>query len=540
MTDFDRQQKISNFVRATSADPEKLKKTLPPLSKEQKHLVDQYQARALNLDLAQSMNGSGYYVDKKFREFVREYNGRVFKGKGSEQPSSFQILKDFVEPDSKSLMLRILPETFHSLDVNFVLEKLTDPKRESAPNDLYQLKNGHIYQINIAGTYEALNITGVGNLSFFGIAFIRHGDELSIFALGAKEGKTVGLEKIPVDDKSLDPNRPFLKPESGMLDVNHEQFYNFINHYPIIFTSRFDLRRKTTLLRYILVERKDSFDIFSDDREMFSGLLRNPFNQDIASVSDRFDLSHAMLSEHAAVFSLMGDIPHVVLGIDDEDDLWIARTPTEIYLNNQKSDVRKIKKTLSNDEARNFVPVKTIIWENRPSASYNLEPAQFKVEQRGYWKQLNPDQAGRGKNGERVDGKTWVTVNETWSESFGFAPPENSPTLVVTTGVDGNDVGEIYVMRSALHPRDTYKVGFTTKTADERATQLQSTSGQPDQIQVVQSWKVTAPRRVEGMVHERLAAYRINLRREFFQVKYRKIREVIEEVIETLGATPSI
>lgn len=540
MADSQRQQKISRFVMATSTDPKKLEKLLPPLSEEQKRLMDESFSRAKCLDLAQFMNGPGYYVDQKFREFVREYNNRVFEGKGSEQPSSFQIMRDFVEPDNQSLVLKILPEFFHSLDVNFILERLTDPQKKNAPDDLFQLCNGHIYQINIAGGYEALNMPGVDSLSLFGVSFIRHGDELTIFALGAKKGKTEGLPAVQIEDADLDPDRPFLKRESGTLDFNHEQFYNLPNHYPIVFLSRFDLRRETTLIRYVLVERKDSFDVFSDDREMFTGLLSNPFNQDVDSVSKHFDRSHAVLSEYASVFSLMGEVPHVVLGLDDEDDLSIVRCPTEIHLNSNKTRVRKLKKILSSDEARKFASVKTIIWGNRPPASYDLAPAQFRIEQKGYWKQLNPDQVGQGKNGEMVEGKTWVTVNETWLESLGFEPPENSPTLVVTTGADGVELGEVYVMRSALHPRDTFKIGFTTKTADERAAQLQSTSGQPDQINVVQSWEVTSPRRVEGMVHERLAAYRINPKREFFQLKYAKIRTVIEDVIEILGATPDL
>ncbi|MBW3244534.1 GIY-YIG nuclease family protein [Epibacterium sp. DP7N7-1] len=538
MTDFQRQKKIANFVQATSADPNKLKKLLPPLSEERKRLIHKSYTRAKYLDLAQSMNGSGHYVDQKFREFVREYNNRVFEGYGSEQPSSFQVMKDFVEPDDQSLVLKILPETFHSLDVNFILERLTDPHKKNASEDLFQLRNAHIYQVNIAGGHDALNITGVGNLSLFGVSFIRHGDELSIFALGAKKGKIGGLPAMPVEDAHFDPTRPFLKRESETLDFNHEQFYNLQNHYPIVFLSRFDLRRKTTLVRYVLIERKDSFDSFSDDREMFTGLLSQPFNQDIDSTSKHFDRSHAVLLEHASVFAMMGDVPHVVLGLDDEDDLTIVRSPTEIHLNGKKTEIRKLKRILTREEARNFAPVKTIIWENRPPASYNLAPTQFKIEQKGYWKSLNPDQVGEGKNGERVEGKTWVTVNETWSESFGFEPPENSSNLVVTTGADGAEVGEIYVMRSASHPRDTFKIGFTTKTADERATQLQSTSGQPDQINVVQSWEVTSPRRVEGMVHERLAGYRINPKREFFQLKYSRVREVIEDVIEMLDATP--
>ncbi|MCJ9674767.1 MULTISPECIES: hypothetical protein [unclassified Neorhizobium] len=54
---------------------------------------------------------------------------------GDEQPQSFDVLQAFVEPQERALLLKILPKIFHSLDVNFILDKLTDPKRPSVSGE---------------------------------------------------------------------------------------------------------------------------------------------------------------------------------------------------------------------------------------------------------------------------------------------------------------------------------------------------------------------------------------------------------------------
>ena len=498
--------------------------------------MDRAVDRAKYLELGQSMNGPGFYGDKKLREFAREYNNRVFEGYGSEQPTSFQIMRDFVEPDDQALVLRILPEEFYSLDVGFILEKLTDPNSSNSFDALLNLKQSVIYHLNFLGGFESLQIVGAEDVAIFGTAFVRHGDVLSVFSIAAKEGRTVDLELVPVEDANLDPRRPFLKRESGFIDYNHDQFYDYPDLFPIVFLARFDLRRGSTLMRYILEEKKDSFSVFTDDREMYTDLAGGTLGGDVAQASNIFDSSSEMLAKYASVFTLMGEVPHVINDLDDEDDLTINRYPTEIHFQKGSTEVRKIKKALTREEARNYAEVRCITSKPTNAKTYSLQPESFHIEQSGYWKKLGIGQVGIGKNGDEVLGKSWVTVNKSWDEEFGFAPPENSATVEVSTASDLSVLGEIYVMRSAQHPKDTYKVGYTTKTADERASQLQSTSGQPDQVNVIQSWRVKAPRKVEGLVHQKLSNYRVNPKREFFQTKYRNIRAAIEEAIAALDA----
>jgi len=91
-------------------------------------------------------------------------------------------------------------------------------------------------------------------------------------------------------------------------------------------------------------------------------------------------------------------------------------------------------------------------------------------------------------------------------------------------------------MRSPAHERHIYKIGFTNRNPEERASDLSASSGQPDHLIVLQSWKVLDARRVEQAIHRQLGKFRLSGRREFFKVKFERAREDIDEVISRMNA----
>lgn len=529
MADFDRNKKFAMFELATSQRFDGKFE----LSPQEMQAARRNSELASLIDLAQAMTGPGFPLDKKLREFVREYNNRVLMGQGDQQPQSFDVLHAFVEPDERALILKILPEEFHSLDVNYVLEKLTDPNRTLGSDKLMALREGVIYHMHIPGSYQTLQFIGNDRLAFYGAAFVRHDEELSILGIAAKDGRETGLAALDVTDEPLPPAREFLRRNT--LDQNHAQFYDDENLYPLIFLTRLDLSRRTTMVRFILEERKDSFSIFSDSRHIYTHMTKER-KIPVEEVSETFENANRELLRYAQVFTMLRDIPTAILDVDDDDDLTVSRYPTELNLSKSNKNVRKIRKSLSSNAAPNYVDVKSIIKVAPDTKTYDWEAETFKVEQSGYWKTLAPGRTGVGKNGDKVHGRTWVTVKESWIESLGFEPAETGDTLQLKITTDSKDVGVIYVMRSANHPRDQYKIGFTLKDAYERANQLYSTSGQADHFNVVEQWNVLSPRRVEALVHEKLAAFRVNPKREFFVAKYDKIRKVIQEAIQVLAA----
>ncbi len=92
-------------------------------------------------------------------------------------------------------------------------------------------------------------------------------------------------------------------------------------------------------------------------------------------------------------------------------------------------------------------------------------------------------------------------------------------------------------MRSAQHDKDVFKVGLTTRDGCTRAKELTASTASVDQFAVMQQWAVSDCHKAEKEIHERLKAFRVNKKREFFKSDYRQIFGVIHEVIEQINTT---
>ena len=138
---------------------------------------------------------------------------------------------------------------------------------------------------------------------------------------------------------------------------------------------------------------------------------------------------------------------------------------------------------------------------------------------------------GRDKYGRETYGKTWVSKRLTWIESDEPSQPVFVQTGNIQPDQKGKDPGFIYVMRSAQHPPNVFKVGLTRRNAEERAFELSRGSGVPDRFHVMQRWNTSNCSLAEKKIHERLAHYRLNPDREFFEVSYEEIFSVIHSVL---------
>ena len=78
-------------------------------------------------------------------------------------------------------------------------------------------------------------------------------------------------------------------------------------------------------------------------------------------------------------------------------------------------------------------------------------------------------------------------------------------------------MGCVYILENPSMP-DLIKIGFTTKTAEERAKKLYDGSlGVPKPFVVVHTNDCEDPKKLEAIVHKQLAKHRINKDREFFK-----------------------
>lgn len=100
--------------------------------------------------------------------------------------------------------------------------------------------------------------------------------------------------------------------------------------------------------------------------------------------------------------------------------------------------------------------------------------------------------------------------------------------------------GKIYVLRNE-HMRDLIvKVGKTLKSSEDRAKELNKATGVAGKFQVLFEENVVDIDYAERLIHEQLAAYRLEPNREFFRLPYkiaiRTVFDVCTEINKDLAA----
>ena len=91
-------------------------------------------------------------------------------------------------------------------------------------------------------------------------------------------------------------------------------------------------------------------------------------------------------------------------------------------------------------------------------------------------------------------------------------------------------MGCVYILRNPAMP-GLIKIGYTTRTAEDRARELyEGALGVPKPFVVVHINDCEEPRELEAAVHKRLAEYRINGNREFFEYPADDAYELVKDL----------
>jgi hypothetical protein len=104
----------------------------------------------------------------------------------------------------------------------------------------------------------------------------------------------------------------------------------------------------------------------------------------------------------------------------------------------------------------------------------------------------------------------------------------NTQNSAVNTQNSAN-IGTVYILSNKAMP-DLIKIGRTKKTVTERVNDLYGT-GVPERFDVLYACTVNDPEKVEKALHNVLADYRTNPRREFFKV----VSERVTPLLALLG-----
>lgn len=455
-------------------------------------------------------------------------------------PMSFNILESFFIYDPKYNYFKLRDETDHLLSfVEFLDYYTSTDTGEDTKAAIDYLEEGIIYSYN--GIDDPDEITfSIDNGSEFGIAgvsLVRFQSEINVFLL-------VG-EKIDIKSKSQEiqkkeitgipiPGKENLKPAD---DRKREAvpLSNNENFWQTIVLSRFDLENMTQNTRYILRDWGDCFVTITDDIDPFLDPVSGNFIK--PELEETLEKLSIEIEQHKIVFELCKTALHLPMYFENHSNLVLdERHPTKLSETIHKGRWITKKKFIGPKEKITYRRISVLrdIIKKHPTNTYYKAPP-INIETSGYWIKLPINQVGADKHGNPIHGRTWVKKTLSWLQT------DKDPGVIRATynkGIEENEIksnrGYIYVMRSAAHDKDIFKIGLTRKSTDVRSDELSRTTGSPDKFLVVQEWEVSDCIKAEKIIHEKLSHYRINPGREFFKAPYKSIVSVIDSVIEQI------
>jgi hypothetical protein len=101
-----------------------------------------------------------------------------------------------------------------------------------------------------------------------------------------------------------------------------------------------------------------------------------------------------------------------------------------------------------------------------------------------------------------------------------------------------NKQGYIYILSNKAFRPDLYKIGLTTRKAEDRAYEIYiGSTGVPAEFEVTYTYPVSDCHVAEKQIHENLDAFRFNDEREFFEVGLVHAKSSIKEVCNSINRT---
>ena len=85
----------------------------------------------------------------------------------------------------------------------------------------------------------------------------------------------------------------------------------------------------------------------------------------------------------------------------------------------------------------------------------------------------------------------------------------------------------VYILSNPSLPKEYLKIGYTKLKPEERAIQISSATGVPTPYKVEWAYKCFNGEIVERMTHEKLKAFRVNNRKEFFHISLEEAKDNI-------------
>ena len=550
---IDKDGKDSRFKNLSRKERRKLAIESKRIGREYKRIVCQF-----------SKSGAGFPIDKLLRELCLEYTGRYARTGIFSQPVNFNYFEPFCKigliEHSVAPFVAPATEYDHLFSIIDYLDYTTSS--DNAGFELLmlmELPEGKISHYTTNGHLSDFTFLTPAGGEFFvsGFSMVRHGHLIHWYLVGGEvlseqEWEEEHSDDVEFDIENVSPNkRPFLEEiieQEGKKQGPPVALEGTTTAIRTVVAGETNLITSRHEGRCCMSERQNSFRVICDDPDVLQPIrdasrreeLINAMRERIEGAAVLWNLAEAMF-QLPSYFAFRVRVQKSVLVASGRKIKGRAKGGRGVGLNYRRVSAIEVVDTV-------------------PAVVKAFTPPRYRIETEGFWRRLkNRENYGRGPNGERVRGRTWVKSSNEWRER-----PEGPRTIYIKSSVaaakvtvreivelvksevdrkanplapfldDGEVRGVLYVLRCTTMKDEVYKVGWTAGTAEERARVLSTATGVPSSFVVVDSWPHEDAEALEKNVHAILDPYRINESREFFQADYTKIRELIETQIKRI------
>lgn len=490
-------------------------------------------AEAIKTWELQEVNGIGLYLDVELRNYLGEFNHRSWAYGHKKMPIMFNILEAFFDLDKRLNYWTLLDEEDYSMSFFDFIDFYTSGNIEHNSDEIKEnFQEDLIYNFNVQFDFKEIKFKTSANEEFIiaGVSMVRRGEEVTmLFDTGQiTDTSKITNELKPLEKRNVSKGKEHLKVAEDKIreavKLNDDPML-----WKILIACRFDLDSNTIDARYVAKDEGNSYSILTDD---ITGFVVNGNWRD-EKYEELFKNLISKVDEYNSIFELAKAclfLPNYFNFYDEEIEEESHETQAKSIL---KSSFRN--KDFKNVNDKFKIRTRSLWKLNRSrfiqADRFSLHDENYKVETSGSWKKLEDEDIGTDKNGNPIVGKTWVQR----IDSYYLAKSED---LIVeklsAPNFDGPNSGKIYIMRNGNLPKNVYKIGLTTKDTEMRATQLSNTSI-PDKYHVMREWDVKDCYLAESQIHELLKKFRVDKRREFFNLDMQQANNVIDSVVKEIN-----
>lgn len=474
----------------------------------------------------QAQNGAGQGMDKTLREFLIEYNGRIGKYGRMMMPSSFNVMHPFFRFMLNPVYIRLRDESDHLFSFPEFIDHVTSIPSEPPSTVLDSMEEGKIYSFNVTNAPGELTFSSSGGQEFGigGASLVRDGSTIFVLLLAGQVCDVSLIETIKTTSVQISPDRGDVAPDPK-LKAEAVPLFGDPSLWRCLYITGFDLANSEQLERFIAWDRGNGYTLLTDNSASFFDSDRWSDEQAEAMAKRAAE----EIGEYDALLEVCKTALLLPLYFEKFGELVkVERHPTEYHATVGKFALRKRNSRAPKELKKAYRQVFEL--ERRithtPDQTTIVAP-EYRIETSGYWKNLSQGSFGQDRAGNQIHGKTWVEKRLAWRET----QRTHVTARRRTEEASSEDAGFVYVMRTAAHPRDVFKVGETSRTPTERAQELTRSTSSLDAFLVVEYWQVPDRRRTEKEIHTRLDDYRVNPRREFFRIQYDELRRIVVDVI---------